>query len=70
MKSGRTTSVRQLSNGTFRVSSSRSRSAITGRFVTQSAAARQPSKTVSEQSGERPSKSKAVRGVRKSGSGD
>lgn len=46
--SGRTASVTRLGDGTYRVSSKRSRSAITGRFITRSTASRLPSTSVAE----------------------
>ena len=48
MKSTAKTSVQKLGNGTYRVGSARGRSAISGRFVTQSAAATSPKSTVTE----------------------
>lgn len=51
--SGKTASVTQLSDGTYRVNSKRSRSAISGRFVTRAAASRRPSTTVVENVGNR-----------------
>ena len=51
--SGKTASVTRLGDGTYRVSSKRSRSAITGRFVTRTAASKLPSATVVETKNER-----------------
>jgi len=48
MKSTARTSVRRLTSGSYVMSGVRSRSAITGRFVTVSRAARNPRTTVSE----------------------
>jgi hypothetical protein len=50
MRSTKKTSVREVSPGTFRVSTVRGRSAMTGRFVTAEAAHRNPRTTVTEQS--------------------
>jgi hypothetical protein len=50
MRSTKKTSVREVSPGTFRVSTVRGRSAMTGRFVTADAAHRHPRTTVTEQS--------------------
>ena len=63
MRSTKKTSVREVSPGTFRVSTVRGRSAITGRFVTAAAAHRHPRTTVTEQS---PTRRSSTRG---SGSG-
>lgn len=49
--SGKTAYVTRLGDGTYRVSSKRSRSAITGRFITRSAASRLPTTTVAETRG-------------------
>ena len=46
--SGKTALVTRLGDGTYRVSSKRSRSAITGRFITRSTASRLPSTSVVE----------------------
>lgn len=51
--SGKTASVTQLGDGTYRVSSKAVRSAKTGRFVTGSAASRHPSTSVVESRDER-----------------
>lgn len=51
MKSSKSTSVRQLSNGSYRVSASSasiSHSAVTGRFVTSAASVQRPHPASSE----------------------
>jgi hypothetical protein len=48
VKSTNKTSVREVSPGTFRVSTVRGRSAMTGRFVAAETAHRHPRTTVSE----------------------
>lgn len=45
MKSTKKTSVREISPGTFRVTAVRGRSALTGRFVTNSSATHQHPRT-------------------------
>lgn len=50
MKSTNKTSVREVSPGTFRVSTVRGRSAITGRFVAAKTAHRHPRTAVTERS--------------------
>lgn len=59
MKSTRETSVRRLASGSYIVSGVRSRSAVTGRFVTSSTAKRNPGKTVAERSTKGSSKSQS-----------
>ena len=48
MKSTAKTSVQKMDNGTYRVGSSRGRSAISGRFVKQATANKSPRTTVKE----------------------
>ena len=50
MESTNRTSVREISPGTFRVSTVRGRSALTGRFVTKATAERRSRTTVTETS--------------------
>jgi hypothetical protein len=46
MRSTAKTSVQKLGNGTYRVGSAKSRSAISGRFVKQGSMAKSPKSTV------------------------
>lgn len=48
MRSTGKTSVQKMGKGTYRVGSAKSRSAITGRFVKQSSASKNPRTTVTE----------------------